>query len=383
MKFMLLFAAFISFIMLGMSDSVFGVAWPGVRQEFNLPLEMAFVITMSHAGSYALAGAVLGKLEQKYALYKLNAAGLIMIATGMLLISITPSFPVMAVFALVLGFGCGITDSALNAFAARHFSARQMNLLHCMWGAGASIAPVIMTQMLLLFSWRAGYVSIAVLQAFVIVFILFTIMRGIWIVQKSEQTGEQTQSYSGILYKKRYQAAHMGMFFLYVIGEAGMGLWIVEVMMGARGLDIAVAGLYPAVYWGAIMLGRLIFGFIADRFTGDTIVRVGLIAAGMGAALMIFSNSIAGIALTGLGLAPVFPALMTETAHRFREDIVPGLVGRQISAVGIGAAFGAVVMGQLLARVHLNMLFPVVIGCSLAVFLINEIITRTAKRAKI
>lgn len=220
------------------------------------------------------------------------------------------------------------------------------------------------------------------IQAGVLAVVLLSIARGVWVVREVAKTDTTAPTAEGnFLQGKRFQIAHMVIFFLYTFGEYSISFWTVTVMLEARGIDFALAGMYPAVYLGSIMVGRLVFGFIADRFSGTAIVRAGLGLSVVGLILLIFTDNIAGMALIGLGFAPVFPCVMHLTSNRFHSDVVATLVGRQIAAVGAAAAVGSVAMGQVLANISLEALFPVVIACVAAVFAINEYVERAARRS--
>jgi hypothetical protein len=47
--------------------------------------------------------------------------------------------------AVLFGLSAGAVDAALNAYAARHFGVRQVNLMHAAYGIGAATSPLIVT----------------------------------------------------------------------------------------------------------------------------------------------------------------------------------------------------------------------------------------------
>ena len=98
------------------------------------------------------------------------------------------------------------------------------------------------------------------------------------------------------------------------------------------GLARASAGL--SLYFAAITLGRFGVGLVAHRMNNRQWVQAGLGLALAGASLMALPlpglYGIAGLALMGLGCAPIFPSLMHETAVRFPAEMARTLVGRQM-----------------------------------------------------
>ena len=377
-RFLLLAAVYLSFITLGMPDGALGVAWPGIRYEMNLPLGHGQFIFMTHAFVYALIGSLSGRIAERISLGPMNGIGLLLMVAALFGFALSPNFIVFVGMAALLGTGMGLIDSSLNSFMAKYFSSRHMNLLHCFWGLGGAISPIIMSQLILLSSWRTGYVSIALVQTIVAGLVLVTLLRGVWQMD-GEQTNEQRlngQSERPFLTKKRFQYIQMLIFFLYTGTEYSVTFWTTSVLLESRGMDIAIAGLYPAVYLGSIMGGRILFGYLANRLSNTAMIRLGFLLAMVGGLTLIVSSHIIGIALLGLGFAPIFPCLMHETSKRFSPAILTKLVGYQIAAVGTGIAIVSAVVGQILSRVSLEALFPLVALLIVVCFLLNELIEK-------
>lgn len=56
-------------------------------------------------------------------------------------------------------------DAALNNYVALHYASRHMSWLHCMWGVGTVISPMVLSAVLTAgHSWQAGYRAIALMQ---------------------------------------------------------------------------------------------------------------------------------------------------------------------------------------------------------------------------
>jgi len=70
--------------------------------------------------------------------------------------------------------------------------------------------------------------------------------------------------------------------------------------------------------------------------------------------------------LLGLGLAPIFPALMTLTSSRVPEAGVGAAVGLQTASSGLGSSVAPATVGLLLQRFGLNLLGPGIFGFALA-----------------
>jgi MFS family permease len=72
----------------------------------------------------------------------------------------------MAVGMVLFGLGFGAIDAILNAHAARHFGARDINWMHASYGLGATIGPLLVTVLLAEgLGWRRTYGLMALVQA--------------------------------------------------------------------------------------------------------------------------------------------------------------------------------------------------------------------------
>ena len=379
----LLIVVYLSFFALGLPDGALGVAWPDIREQMGLPLERVSIILICHSVFYSLASGFSGTIASFLKLEKINFLGLILMAFGLFGFSLAPSFTVLVSMTMFSGLGMGFVDSSLNAYMAKHFSSRYMNWLHCFWGMGAAVSPILMTRMVLLHSWRVGYASVSIIQGVIALAVLISLLRGIWkMVEKPNEVGLSQGERKPFLTLKRFQLMQIFIFFLYAGLEYSMSLWITSILLESRGMDLEVAGWYPTAYFAGIMSGRMVFGFLAGKFSNIAIIRSGFLMALAGLAIIAFSNNIIGMALIGFGLGPIFPCLMHETSSRYSPSILTKLVGYQIAAVGAGLAVISYAMGQLLTRVSLEALFPAVMILIVVAFLLNEIIERNYQKVQ-
>ena len=205
-NYVVLAAVFISFLALGMPDGAFGVAWPSIRYDMGLGLDRAFILVVTHSIFYAISGWQMGRLAKALKLPNVNMLGLVMLIIGVAGFAASPNLYFLVLTTIILGTGMGFVDAGLNAYAAKYFESRHMNWLHCFWGLGGSISPIIMSQMIIFAGWRTGYVSIMALQGIMAVFVLFTLLKGFWVMmpEKAQEeaavaTGKKFLSQKNIL----------------------------------------------------------------------------------------------------------------------------------------------------------------------------------------
>ena len=170
---LLLIIIYLSFISLGLPDSLLGSAWPSMFNGLNVPLHYAGFISMIIAGGTVVSSIFSERIIRRFGTGIVAAVSVLMTAVALFLFSISQIFWALCLCAIPLGLGAGSIDAALNNYVALHYKARHMSWLHCFWGIGASIGPIIMSVFLINSnSWNLGYRTISIIQ-FCLVLLLF------------------------------------------------------------------------------------------------------------------------------------------------------------------------------------------------------------------
>lgn len=162
---LLLAIIYLSFISLGLPDSVLGAAWPSVYGELSVPLSFAGLLSMIITMGSIISSLLSDRLTRRFGSGKVTAVSVAMTAGAIMGFSASGSFWQLCLFAIPYGLGAGGVDAALNNYVALHYASRHMSWLHCMWGLGASLGPYIMGLALTGGgSWRLGYRYIGYIQ---------------------------------------------------------------------------------------------------------------------------------------------------------------------------------------------------------------------------
>ena len=355
----LLCICYLGFVSLGLPDTLIGVAWPSIRATFNLQQSHIAWIFFGSGCSYFLSSFYAGRLLKIFNVGVLLAASSAVVALGGFNYSFATVWPWFACGALLHGLGSGAIDSGLNHYVASHFSARHMNWLHASYSLGAMLGPILMTACVASNdSWRAGYFIVAV--TLFTLSLLFLATKKHWDDGLSQNASAEIRiptsepphmplpetipasiSAATVLRNRTVQL-HIIIFFIYTGLEVALGQWSFTVLTESRAIDRETAGVWVSLYWASILAGRIVFGFVVDRVGIDTLIRISLVAALAGTLLFAWSPlpQIAPISLgiSGLGLAVVFPCLMTRTPQRFGKQIAAHAIGFQVGAAMLGAA---------------------------------------------
>ena len=119
----LLCIIYISFIGLGLPDSLLGAAWPVMSGDLGVPISYAGVISMIIAGTTIISSLLSNSVTNKFGPGIVTAFSLGLTAVALFGMALAPSFIVICIFAVPYGFGAGGVDAALNNYVAIHFKA--------------------------------------------------------------------------------------------------------------------------------------------------------------------------------------------------------------------------------------------------------------------
>ncbi len=162
---LLLAVIYLSFISLGLPDSLLGSAWPSMYGELGVPVSYAGAISMIIAVGTVVSSLQSDRLTRKLGAGRVTAISVAMTAAALFGFSVSHSFWLLCLWAVPYGLGAGSVDAALNNYVALHYASRHMSWLHCMWGLGATIGPYVMGIALTGGAgWNMGYRYISLLQ---------------------------------------------------------------------------------------------------------------------------------------------------------------------------------------------------------------------------
>ena len=347
----LLIIIYIVFISLGLPDSLFGVSWPVVHLDFGVPESFAALYSIITGVCTGGVSFVAGRLIRRFGTGKVTFFSTLLTVLGLVGISFSPNLFVMMAFAIVMGYGAGAIDTGLNNYVSLHYEARHMNWLHCFWGLGVTISPMIMSLFLVGdSSWRNGYRVVALLQFAIAMIVLLTLNK--WTPESgtSENTEEKQvpdKTFGQLIKMKGVGTSILSLGF-YCSGEFLLGTWGATYAVNVFGLSPDVAAKWVSLYYGGIMLGRIVAGFVSMKANDNTLIKGGMAIAAVGMvilALPLGSRSLAGLLLIGFGYGPVFPSVIHSVPARFGTAYSADITGYHMGgayAVGfsIQLAFG-------------------------------------------
>ncbi len=343
----LLVVIYVVFISLGLPDSLFGVAWPVAHLDFGINENFASFYSIITGVCTGGVSFIAGKVIRKFGTATVTFVSTLLTVCGLVCMSFAPNIVVMMLGAVILGYGAGVIDTGLNNFVSLNFKARHMNWLHAFWGIGVTISPLIMSWALSgdNNSWRTAYRVIAIIQFIIALFVLSSIKTWRKIEEKSicndEEKTKENKSFfelikiKGVLTSVLSQGLYCSMEFL-------IGTWGASFLVNAHGALPEEASKWVSLYYGGIMLGRIISGFISDKFGDNNMIRGGIAVSFLGMILLVLplgNASFIGLLLIGIGFGPIFPSVLHSVPERFGIEYSADITGFHMGgAYGIGFA---------------------------------------------
>ncbi|RGY96089.1 MFS transporter [Clostridium sp. AM58-1XD] len=375
---LLLAVIYLSFISLGLPDSLLGAAWPSMYGEFNVSVSWAGAVSMIIALGTVVSSLQSDRLTRMIGTEKVTVVSVAVTAAALFGFSVSHSFWLLCLWAVPYGLGAGSVDASLNNYVALHYKSRHMSWLHCMWGVGASVGPYIMGRALTGgYGWNMGYRYISILQIILTAVLLLSLP--LWKKQPDQIQKKAAASSSEKLLTLRQiieipgAREVMAVFFCYCAVEQTAGLWASSyLVLHGKMTAEAAAGSASLLFIG-ITAGRALSGFLTLHLNDIQMVRLGqcLIAAGIAALVMPFgtASSLTGLILIGLGCAPVYPCLIHSTPEHFGAGRSQAIIGVQMASAYVGTCLMPPLFGIIANRIDVSLL-PLYLSAALILMIV-------------
>jgi len=336
-----------------------------MRLDLSAPISAAGILSIIVSIGTIVSSLLTPKFLRILGTGKLVAYSIALTAIASVGYGFTDSFNTLCLWAIPMGIGAGAVDVAMNNFAAVYLESKHTNWLHASWGIGATLGPSLLSLSILTGNgWRGAYEYVAAILA--IIFVMIFVSLPLW--KRMEAKGgvsgsatlEKTTSDSNsnnlaqLTFRKALRVPGMKLsfltFFFYSALEISTSLWCGTYLI-ACGFKPEVGAFIVSLMFASVMIGRIVSGFFAIKFTDHRLIYAGIfiVAAGclvLSLPLPLWMQPVC-ICLLGLGCAPVYPSLIHATPARFGEALSSQAISIQLAGSYVGSilmppAFGLV-----------------------------------------
>ncbi len=349
---LLLSLIYLSFVSLGLPDSLLGAGWPVIHSEFGVSVSYMGLVTMIISGSTIVASLFSDKLTRKFGTPVVTVTSVFFTAVALLGFSFSSAYWMLLIFAIPYGLGAGAIDAALNNYVALHYSSKHMSWLHCFWGVGTIISPFVMSNALANSVWSAGYRTVAYVQLFIGLVLLVTIP--VWKINSNGERTENTEKNIGItgVFKIKGVPFILLGFFAYCAAESTAMGWASTYFAQVKGIDGETAAAYASLVFIGLTAGRFLAGFIMDKIGDRKMILLGTAVTVVGIIMLLIPIknsilSICGFVIIGFGYAPIYPCIIHSTPLNFGAENSGAIIGIQMAGAYLGSTFMPPLYGVL------------------------------------
>ncbi len=331
---------------------------PAVADGVNVPVEfIGFQVALIYTGASAIS-ALSDFLLRRWGPARVSQISLALCGGGVALSAVS-SVPVMALGALLLGFGYGMTNPSatqilikLTPTGARNFvfSVKQTGVPFGGMAAGL-FAPGTAEA----FGWQAAPLIVAVF-CIILMFVLQP-WRNRWDAERNPDARLDAGAFAAMSMVWRVPALRWLSIggFTYAFTQLSLSTFAVTILVVEAQFSLVAAGAVLAAIQAAGIIGRVAWGIVADRWgIGDTLLIIMGVMNLAGAFAMIWIGPdwpvwaiyffFVAFAASALGWTGVFISSTVGHAPHEQSGAVAGGIGVPVYA---GVIFGTAVLSAL------------------------------------
>jgi len=292
-----------------------------------------------------------GTLAQRWGLKSLLLIALAANAVSQLLLAATVwtgsawIYPAVLAGTASMGLAFGVSGAPLNSYPSLLFpdaSDTAVVALHSILGAGLALGPVLVAPFIARDAWIGFPLLLAALCG-------AALLAGLALPFPEDETDDNTADHP--------RPVGTGLFWAFVVAavayafaEGTFSNWAVIYLHEARGVPEATAGIALSVFWGALVVGRLLTSVLVLRVSSQAVwVALPLLMGATFLLLPFAEGSVLGIglfALAGLACSSFFPLTVTLISKAF-PDHVAWASSMMIAALMFGVGGGSFIFGPL------------------------------------
>ncbi len=333
----------VSYIAVGLPDSVLGTVWPAVYEDLNLPVSMAGYIGMTVSGCTVISCLLSTRLTAKFGTGLISAVSALMTALALIGLSFSQSPVYFFLLSVPLGMGAGTVDSALNGFVALYCSNSQMSYLHCFYGLGVTLSPYLVSLCLSDDNnWRRAYITVGLIQTVISLLIFFAVPY--WKKKESNNLLKEESAPKTLTLREMVKMPSVVLscvvFYLICAAEYTAGVWSSTFFAEYKEFTPEKAARTAMLFYVGMTVGRFMSGVFGNKLGSKRIlyICVGILLCACVIIALPLPSFVAsaGLLLFGFGMGPTFPNLSYLVPSLFGRDISSSVIGVQLASTYVG-----------------------------------------------
>ena len=334
-----------AFVALGLTTGSLGPTLTALAQQTHVGLSVISYLFTARSLGYVLGALRGGKLFDRRPGNPVMAAMMVAMAGMMTLVPLAPHLWLLLVLMLILGASEATIDVGANTLLVwvhQDGVAPFMNAMHCFFGIGAFIAPIVVAQTVS-FNYPSTH------SYFVLALLLLPVAA--FLLRLPSPVGGSTGKRKDTTETNRHLVFLISVFLLLYVGaEVGFAGWIFTYAVELKLGSLKTAAYLTSLFWGGLTVGRMLTIPLAARFRSRSLLICNLGGCLFSIGLMLLkSGSLAAVLIGTVGLgfsmASIFPATLSLAGQRMQ--LSGQVTGWFIFASSAGAMLIPLLIGQL------------------------------------
>ncbi len=363
--FSILAAISVSHLLNDMIQSLILAIYPLLQNEFSLSFTQIGMITLTYQITASLLQPLIGYYTDKHPQPYSLPIGMGFTLSGLLLLSVAQTFPLVLLAAALVGTGSSVfhpesSRVARMASGGRHGLAQ--SVFQVGGNFGSSLGPLLAA--LIIAPYGKGNVAWFSLAALLGIVVLLQISK--WYRQQQQIIKKRGPVPNTVtVLPRKTVALSMGILLVLVFSKyfylTSLSSYYTFYLIHKFGVSIQNAQIHLFVFLFAVAAGTIIGGPIGDKIGRKYVIWVSILGVAPFTLMLPHANlmwtSILSV-IIGVILASAFSAILV-----FAQELIPGKVG-MVSGLFFGLAFGmgglgAAVLGYVADRTSIELVYQI------------------------
>lgn len=345
--------------MVAMALLTLPVMAPVVAHDLQVsPALVGLYVSVTYAGAM-LATLMGGATVARMGAIRVSQWGLVLCALGLLLCAV-PWLPAMVLGAVLIGLGYGPITPASSHLLARTTSKHQMSLVFSIKQTGvplgSMLAGAVVPTLALLVNWQLSMVVVAALCL-----MCAWVSQGLRLELDSDRQAGAAIRWGSLVQPIRLVLAHRALLtmascsFMFSMVQLSLTTYLVTFLHDDLSYGLVAAGLALSVTQLGGIGGRVVWGYVADRWLGARrmlLLLASMMALGALASAFLTSNtpqSVVIAILVAFGASAIGwnGVYLAEVARRAPEGMASMATGGTLAFTFLGVVVGPPMFGAL------------------------------------
>jgi MFS transporter, AAHS family, cis,cis-muconate transporter len=354
-----------------------------LKAEFNLTSVQAGMLGTVTLTGMAIGGILGGWAADRFGRVRTVVWTFVLFSVGTALLGSTHSFHEFSIIRFISALGLGaeyvVCNTLMAEYVPTHRRTTILGTLQAGWSVGYVVATLLAAWILPAYGWRwLFYIAI------IPVFLAILMQRMVpeppsWVAARAQRAADKA---AGVVRKEHTESAykiifshagHRRMFMLWFLtagflqfGYYGVNNWMPTYLEKELGMQFKSMTAYMVATYAAMILGKIVAGWLADRFGRKAVFALGAFGAAVFLPVIVLFNSADNIiylmTIFGFLYGVPYGVNATYMTESFETRIRGSAVGGAYNLGRLGAAIAPATIGYLATEGSIGLGFLVMGG---------------------